>query len=76
MVKTNPWTYEIKNLNRKDKKKITKKKKKLLLTKLPWNYYPSPDTHVRDKVRVVLDLTNYSTKKEFNSVIGTDTSNL
>ena len=70
MVKTNPWTYEIKNLNRE------KIKKKLLLTKLPWNYYPSPDTHVRDKVRVVLDLTNYSTKKEFNSVIGTDTSNL
>ena len=48
----------------------------MLLTKLPWNYYPSPDTHGRDKVRVVLDLTNYSTRKEFNSVIGTDTSNL
>ena len=48
----------------------------MLLTKLPWKYYSSPDTHVRDKVRVVLDLTNYSTKKEFNSVIGTDTSNL
>ena len=27
-------------------------------------YYPEPDSHIRDKVRVVLDFSNYTTKKE------------
>ena len=27
-------------------------------------YYPERDRHIRDKVRVVLDLPNYATKKE------------
>ena len=27
-------------------------------------YYPEPDTHTRDKVKLVLDLPNYPTKKE------------
>ena len=27
-------------------------------------YYPEPDSHIRDKVRVVLDFSNYATKKE------------
>ena len=26
-------------------------------------YYPEPDIHIRDKVKVVLDLSNYATKK-------------
>ena len=25
-------------------------------------YYPEPDSHIRDKVKVVLDLSNYATK--------------
>ena len=25
--------------------------------------YPEPDSHIRDKVKVVLDLSNYDTKK-------------
>ena len=28
------------------------------------SYYPEPDSHIRDKVKVVLDLSNYATKKE------------
>ena len=28
------------------------------------SYYPERDRHIRDKVRVVLDLPNYATKKE------------
>ena len=28
------------------------------------NYYSEPDSHIRDKVNVVLDLSNYATKKE------------
>ena len=27
------------------------------------SYYPEPDSHIRDKVKVVLDLWNYATKK-------------
>ena len=27
------------------------------------SYYPEPDSHIRDKVKVVLDLLNYATEK-------------
>ena len=27
------------------------------------SYYPEPDSHIRDKVKVVLDLSNYATKR-------------
>ena len=27
------------------------------------NYYLEPDTHIREKVKIVLDLSNYVTKK-------------
>ena len=27
------------------------------------SYYPEPDGHIRDKVKVVLDLSNYPAKK-------------
>ena len=27
------------------------------------NYYPEPDSRIRDKLKVVLDLSNYGTKK-------------
>ena len=30
------------------------------------SYYPEPDGHIRDKVKVALDLTNYVTKKELD----------
>ena len=29
--------------------------------------YPDPDSHIRDKVKVVLDLSNYATKKRIRS---------
>ena len=28
------------------------------------SYYPEPDSRIRDKVKVVLDLTNYATEKK------------
>ena len=28
------------------------------------SYYPDPDSHIRDKVKVVLYLSNYPAKKE------------
>ena len=35
-----------------------------------------PDSHVRDKFKVVLDLTNYATKKELDHATGVNTSDL
>ena len=29
------------------------------------SYYIDPGNHVRDKVKIVLDLSNYATKKNF-----------
>ena len=28
------------------------------------SYYPEQDSHIRDEVKVVLDLSNYATKKD------------
>ena len=30
------------------------------------SYYTEPDSHIRDKAKVALDLSNYGTKKEFD----------
>ena len=40
------------------------------------NQYPKPDSHIRDKVKVVLNLSNYDTKKELEHATGVDTSDL
>ena len=40
------------------------------------NYYPEPDSHIRDKVKVVLDLTYEATKKELEHVTVINTSYL
>ena len=40
------------------------------------SYYPEPDSHIRNKVRVVLDLANYATKKELGHATDIDTSDL
>ena len=37
-------------------------------------YYPEPNSHIRDKVKVVLDLSNYATKKELEHTAGIDKS--
>ena len=40
------------------------------------SYYPESDSHIRNKVKVVLDLSNYVTKKELGSATGVDTPDL
>ena len=40
------------------------------------SYYPQTGRHIRDKVNVVLDLSNYTTKKELDHATGVDTSDL
>ena len=39
-------------------------------------YYLAPNSHISHKIKVVLDLSNYGTKKEFNYARGIDTCNL
>ena len=38
--------------------------------------YPKPDSHIRDKVEVALDLSNYASKRELDHVTSVDTSDL
>ena len=40
------------------------------------SYYPEPDSHIRDKVKAVLELSNYTSKKELEHATGIDTSDL
>ena len=38
--------------------------------------YREPDSHIRGKVKVVLELSNYVTKKELDHTTGINRSNL
>ena len=40
------------------------------------SYYLKPDSHIRDKVKVVLDLPHYATKKGLDRTTNVDTSDL
>ena len=62
VLKTNPWTYTMKDVNRET---IIGSfyEKELLLSKLYMSYYIEPEINIRDKVKVVLDRSRYTTKK-------------
>ena len=75
VLKTNPWTYKIKDLN--EKKAIGNfYEKELLIKTLQMGYYPEPDIHIREKVKGVLDLSRYATRRELDHAIGVDASGL
>ena len=38
------------------------------------SYYPKPDTYVRNKIKVELDLSNYAIKSDVKNAAGVDTS--
>ena len=40
------------------------------------SYYREPNSHIRNKVKVVLDLPNYATKKKLDHAIGVHTYDL
>ena len=40
------------------------------------SYFPETDSHIKDKVKIVLDLLNYAAKKELNHTTGVDTFDL
>ena len=47
-----------------------------MLSKLQISYYPEPDSHIRNKVKLEPDLSNYAVKKELGNATGTETSDL
>ena len=40
------------------------------------SYYPEPGSHIRNKIKVALDLSNYATKKKLDPAAGVYTSDL
>ena len=40
------------------------------------SYYPEPGSYITDKVKVVLDSSNYATKKKLEHATDVDTSDL
>ena len=40
------------------------------------SYYPEPESYLRDKVKILLELSNYATKKELDHGTSVDTSDL
>ena len=50
--------------------------KELFLSILQMSYYPESDSHIKEKVKVVLDLSNYATKEELGHATGVDTYDL
>ena len=75
VLKTNPCTCKLKGLNAR---KIIGSfyQKKLLLSILQRSYYPEPDSQIRDKFKLVLNLSNYATKKELDHATSVYTSDL
>ena len=46
-----------------------------MLSKLKISYHPEPDSGTRDKVKVVLDFSNYATETELSNATSVDRSN-
>ena len=40
------------------------------------SYHPEPDSHIRDEVKVVLDLSSYAARKKLDHVTDVDTFDL
>ena len=39
-------------------------------------YYPEPDSHIKNKIKVILNLSNYATKKKLKNAASVETSDL
>ena len=61
VIEANPWTYKMKELNGETTIESFYEKE-LLLSKLLMSSCLKPDSHIRNSIKVVLDLTNYATK--------------
>ena len=70
MLKTSRWTYKNKDLNEENIIGSFFGKELLL------SYYSEADSHIRGKIKIVLDLSNYATKKELNDLTGVDIYNI
>ena len=73
-LKTNPWTYKLRNLNREKNRKLLWKR--IVAECIINEVFSEPDSHIRDKVKVVFDLSNYPNKKELERATDIDTSDI
>ena len=75
MLKTNPLTNKFQELN---KEKMIRRfyEKELMLRKISMSYYPQPDSNVRNKIKLELDLYKIATKKELYLATGVGTCDL
>ena len=62
VLKTNPRTYEVEYLNG-ETTTWSIYEKEFVLRELYMSDYPKADSCIRHKVKIVLDLSNYPTKK-------------
>ena len=60
MLKTNQWTCKVKDVNGEKIIQCVYEKELLL------SYYPESDIHIRHNIKLVLNLTNYATKRNCN----------
>ena len=63
VLKTISWAYKIKDLDRKTMIQSFYGRKLFIGLIINLSYNPERDSHIRDKVKVELDLSNYTTKK-------------
>ena len=75
VLETNPCTCKNKDLKTENVTECSYEKG-VLLSKLYMSYLQEPDSYIGDKVKVVINLSNYATMKESNNVTGVDTSDL
>ena len=74
VLKTNLSACKIKDLN--GEKILNFYKKRIVAEYIINKYYPEPDSHIRNKVKLELDLSNYAFRKELDHVTGVDTPDL
>ena len=73
VLKTTPQTHKIKDVNEET---IIRRFYEKGFCGLTLCYYPEPNSQIRNKFKVVLELSNHATKKELNNATGVDTCNL
>ena len=74
VLNDNAWAYKIKDLN--EEKVIGSFYKNNFCGVKNWSYYQEPDSHIRDKFKVVLDLSNYAMNKEVDHPTDVNKSDL
>ena len=74
VLKVNPWTHRLEDLKEEEIIQVFMKKNCWSISSI--SYYPEQDSHSRNKVKVVLDLSNYTNKEELEHAVSINTSGI